>query len=210
MRKRILVFGDSITYGDCDKEGGWVIRLRKFLDERQLDNYETYNLGIPKDEITKSLLKRFVNETKIRISNNIKRNIIIFAIGINDTEYNNSKKNTRYNLKRFKNNIQKLMKLSRKFSKSVLFVGLTPVDESRVDPIPWFKPYSYKNEYISKYNEIIKSVCNENNVKFIEVFEVFMKLNYKNLLEDGAHPNSEGHKIIFEVVKDYLSKNKII
>jgi hypothetical protein len=56
MRKKILVFGDSIAYGDYDKEGGWVIRLRKFLDERQLDSYETYNLGIPIDETTEKEL----------------------------------------------------------------------------------------------------------------------------------------------------------
>jgi len=30
------------------------------------------------------------------------------------------------------------------------------------------------------------------------------------LLEDGLHPNSEGHKKIFESVKEFLIKNKII
>ncbi len=33
---RILVFGPSTTYGAWDIEGGWVQRLRRYLDEKQL------------------------------------------------------------------------------------------------------------------------------------------------------------------------------
>ena len=47
---QILVFGTSTTYGCWDIEGGWVQRLRKYLDEKQLDDpelyYIVYNLGI--------------------------------------------------------------------------------------------------------------------------------------------------------------------
>ena len=30
---KILIFGDSICYGKWDKEGGWVTRLRKYIDQ---------------------------------------------------------------------------------------------------------------------------------------------------------------------------------
>lgn len=92
----------------------------------------------------------------------------------------------------------------------IIFIGLIPVDEKKTLPIPWGTDVNYKNEYVSKYNEIIKSVCQENNIQFIEMFEEFMKLDYKKLLEDGLHPNSEGHQKIFEIVKDFLIENKII
>jgi len=69
---------------------------------------------------------------------------------------------------------------------------------------------SYKNEYIRKYDEIIKTVCEENKINFVEVFRKFKELNYQNLLDDGLHPNSAGHQKIFEIVKDSLIKNKII
>ena len=48
----ILVFGTSSTYGCWDEEGGWVQRLRKHLDKKQLTDkdsdlyYLVYNLGI--------------------------------------------------------------------------------------------------------------------------------------------------------------------
>jgi lysophospholipase L1-like esterase len=45
---------------------------------------------------------------------------------------------------------------------------------------------------------------------FIEIFENWKKISYESLLYDGLHPNSEGHKKIFETVKNYLVKNKII
>ncbi|MBU4142032.1 SGNH/GDSL hydrolase family protein [Patescibacteria group bacterium] len=85
-----------------------------------------------------------------------------------------------------------------------------PIDESKVDPIPWLPEVSYKNEYIKRYDKIIKSVCAENKIAFIEIFEKLKKENCKNLLEDGVHPNSKGHEKIFEIVKDYLIENKII
>ena len=36
----ILVFGTSTTYGAWDSEGGWVQRLTKYLDNKQLEGKE--------------------------------------------------------------------------------------------------------------------------------------------------------------------------
>ena len=209
---RILVFGDSITYGNWDREGGWVQRLRKFLDKRNLTDPDfyclIYNLGISGND-TENLLKRFEFETEQRLKEG-EETIFIFAIGINDTQFLHSENSLKVGPKKFKENIQKLIELARKISSKIIFIGLTPVDESKTTPIPWNTDKSYKNEYIEEYDEIIKSVCEKNKILFIDVFKMFKKLNYRNLLEDGLHPNSEGHEKIFEVVKNFLIKNKII
>jgi len=221
---QILVFGDSITFGFYDKEGGWVQRLRKFLDEKLLNELETldkkvlrklkapyffvYNLGIS-GNTTEDLLERFEFETKQRFGDN-KEIMFIFSIGICDSEYIHSKNSLRFSPQKFEDNIQKLINLAKKFSPEIIFVGLTPVDETKTIPIPWATNKSCKNEYIQKFNEIIKSVCKENKIHFIEIFEKIVKLDYKKLLEDGLHPNSKGHQEIFEIVKDYLIQNKII
>ena len=63
---------------------------------------------------------------------------------------------------------------------------------------------------LKKYNEIIKSVCGGNDVYFVEVFDSFLKTEYKNLLFDGVHPNSEGYQKMFDIVRDSLIENKII
>jgi lysophospholipase L1-like esterase len=179
------------------------------LDLLQPEEHFVLNLGDPSDETTEKVLERFEFETKARYASR-KEKIIIFAIGINDSEFIHSENNFLVLEKKFKENIQKLINIAQKFSPKIIFVGLTPVDESKVNPIPWYKDRSYRNEHIKKFNDIIKSVCEENKIYFIEIFENLIKTDYKKLLKDGVHPNSRGHRKIFEIVKDFLIKNKII
>ncbi len=205
----ILIFGDSITYGACDNEGGWVKRLRKFLDDKNLSDesdFSVYNLGINGDN-TEALLKRFEQEIRIRFDSK-EKTIFIFAIGINDSQFIPTKNSFRVPLENFKNNILFLISRVKQFSGKIIFVGLTPIKELKTTPIPWDTDKFYKNEYIQKYDEIIKKVCEENDLLFIEVFDQ-LKGN-ENLSEDGLHPNSEGHRKIFEIVKDFFIINKII
>ena len=206
------MFGDSITYGAWDKEGGWVQRLREFLDEgKQLDEgfyYMVYNLGVS-GNTTEELLKRFEFETKQRLKEK-EETVIIFSIGANDSQFVHSKNNFRTLPQKFEENILKLIEIAQKFSSKIIFVGLTPVDETRVTPIPWNPDVSYKNEYIEKYDEIIRKVCEQKGVFFINILTKLKNLNYRKLLEDGLHPNSEGHRVIFEIVKEFLVENKII
>lgn len=208
----VLIFGDSITYGAWDKEGGWAKRLRNFLDEKQLSDsnicYTTYNLGISGDN-TDDLLKRFDFETERRLDEG-EETIFIFAIGINDCQFLHKENRFRIEERKFKENIQKLIMSANIVSSKILFVGLTPVDESKTIPIPWNTNKSYKNEYVEKYNEMIKSICKENNILFIEIFENWLKLDYKKILEYGLHPNTEGHQKLFEIVRDYLIEKNLI
>jgi lysophospholipase L1-like esterase len=209
---RILVFGDSIAYGNEDKNGGWVERLKNFFIEKSFSDpnfyYSVYNLGVSGDT-TEELLKRFEFETKHRLwlKDEI---IIIFDIGINDSQFINKEKRLKVPPQKFEENLQNLIITARKFSSKIIFVGLNPVDDLKVDPLPWFPEVSYKNEYSKKFNEIIKLVCEKNNVYFINILNEFFDMDYKRLLEDGAHPNSKGHEKIFETVKDFLIRKKIV
>lgn len=200
---KLLIFGDSIVYGawDTDK-GGWVQRIKSFLDEETLseseNEYTIYNLGVS-GNTTEDLLERFEFETKQRLKDDGEELIFIFAIGVNDSQFIHSKNNLRFSPEEYKDNLDKLLNLAQKFSSRIIFIGLTPVDETKT--IHWDTDKSYKNEYIQKFNEILRSFCKENNICFIEIFEKLIKENYQDLLEDGLHPNSEGHKKIFEAIK---------
>ncbi len=140
--KGFLVFGDSIVYGAWDKEGGWVQRLRKFLEEKQEDVL-VYNLGVSGDT-TDSLLERFQAEAKARLKDS--EGVIIISIGVNDSHLFKNKNCVP--LEKFQQNIKRLVSLSKEISSKVIFVGLTPVDETKTTPIPWDKDRFYKNEYI--------------------------------------------------------------
>jgi len=206
----ILVFGDSIACGCWDKEGGWVDRLKKFTHQKYLSDLDNApdicNLSINGD-LSEGLLQRLRNEIKPRISAEM---IIIFAIGINDSEYLNDRREFLTPPEKFRIILKQLAKIGQEYSSKIIFLGLTPVDDSRVDPCPWVPERSYRNENVKKYNQIIKEECFKNKVEFVEIFEKFSQLDYKKLLIDGVHPNTQGHESIFEITKNFLIKEKII
>ena len=84
---QILIFGDSITWGAWDEEGGWAQRFKKEIDKKAItanftSYHSVYNLGISGDN-TNDLLERFESETQRRLDEG-EEAIILFAIGIND------------------------------------------------------------------------------------------------------------------------------
>lgn len=209
---QILIFGDSIAYGRWDtSRGGWASQLIDLYMEKNLADpntyHEVYNLSIDGDD-SKNLLNRFEFEaTQRKVDTNA---TIIFAIGKNDSCFLKDKNSFITSPIIFKKNIKKLIGLAKKHTSKIIFVSAAAIDGNKTIPTCWDKNLYYKNECLKKYNSIIKSACLENKTSFIDLFEKFKKLDYKNLLEDGVHPNSEGHKIIFEIIKNYLEKNKII
>lgn len=210
MSKKFLIFGDSITCGAWDSEGGWADRLKrdvygKVIKSKGKLDFIVYNLGISGD-VSESLIKRFEFETKNRLHENEER-IFIFAIGINDSIFIKGKNNPIVSPDKFRANINKLIQLSLEFSARSVFIGLTPVDESKTNSIPMEQNGKcYKNEYIKKYDNIIKSVCADSKIDFVEIYGEFASRGCKKLLFDGLHPNSKGHQLMFEIVKNYLEK----
>lgn len=215
----ILVFGDSVTYGAWDKEGGWVHRLRRIIEEQSYKqiveekHYELeskvsliYNLGIS-DETTKYLLDRFENEIKARLWEN---DTIIIMIGKNDAIFDNENKTFAVPPQEFEANMKQLIGIAKKYAKHIILMETLPVDDKRVDPIPWLKGHSYKNEYIDQYNQTIRKVSKEENTALIEIYSALIKTDFVKILEDGLHPNGEGHKFICDQVKQYLLNNHII
>jgi len=120
--------------------------------------------------------------------------------------YVKSKDGPQISLEKFKNNLKELIKQAEKFTKKVIFSGGLKVEESKTTPVSWDSGLHYTNKNIQKYNQIIKSVCQEHKLLFIDIFDLLDKSD----LEDGLHPNSQGHQKIFERVRDFLLKNKLV
>ncbi len=200
MERTICLFGDSITWGAWDpKRGGWGARLRSYFETNNIE-VEVYNCGVSGDN-TDDLLQRFKVEATAR-----EPNVIIFAIGINDSQYVNSKDNPRVPIEMFQNNLQELVNQAKDFTNKIIFIGLTKVDESKTMPIPWDKIKFYDMDNVSKYNSVIKNFCQKNKLLFIDMLDLLQNED----LEDGLHPNPNGHKKMFEKIKKFLIDNNIV
>lgn len=198
--KTICIFGDSIVWGAEDKEkGGWINRLKLDFAKKEQDyEVEVYNLGISGDN-TKDLLQRFLPEAKARVPN-----IIIFAVGINDSANEDSKQRT--SLRKFEENLVKLIKEAKTFTNKIIFLGLTSVDDSKTTPVAWNKSLHYITKSAEQYNNIMKKAAKENKVLYLDLFGLLTKTD----LEDGLHPNSKGHQKIFLKVRSLLLNNKLL
>ncbi len=202
MDKVINIFGDSITAGACDGEmGGWADRLKIYFEnDEAAEFHEVYNLGIGGDT-TDGLLKRFANENEAR-----NPDVILIAIGINDSKYINLKDNPLVPLERFGSNLAEIIRQAKRFTEKIAFIGLTKVDESRTMPtLPETDKY-FDNENITLYNSKLREICAENNLLFVEMLDL---LEVGDLV-DGVHPDSQGHEMMFQQIKDALLANEII
>jgi lysophospholipase L1-like esterase len=202
---RILIFGDSITQGFWDVEGGWVARIRKSYDQKAVstndyDQPTIFNLGVSGNS-SDDVLARFENETKVRATEEL---TFIIAIGVNDARI---KAGVNYSdTNRYKQNLSSIVKLAKQYSNKILFVGLTPCVEERSNPVSWGDT-GYTNARIKEFDGTLRQFCEENQLSFVEVYEPFAKAEARaELLPDSLHPNDEGHQLITNLVTPKLKE----
>lgn len=192
----ICIFGDSIVWGAAAINGqGWVDLLKYFYIPKY-ETLEVYNVGVTGDT-TSSLLKRFKVEADAR-----EPNVIIFAIGINDTTYIKDEIDTATaSLKEFEENLNTLIYEASKFTEKIIFIGLTRVNEALVQPYPYSTTGKfYSNAVITQFDGILQKVAREKSLVYVNMSTV---LSHSDL-EDGLHPNAEGHKKMFEVIRGII------
>lgn len=209
---KFFIFGDSFPYGKWDTElNGWASRLRRMLDEKIMSGhgyYETYNFGVPGD-FSEGLLKRFESDLRPRFRDG-EDIVIIFEIGVNDSQFQRQTGKLRTSKEDFEENLRELIGIAQKYTSKVVVIGLTPINEEQTLTVSWYRDDYYKNKLIFEYNEIIKQVCLQKSVYFIDVFEKLNDKRYFDNLVDGIHPNAKGHEWLFRIVKEFLVEKKLI
>ncbi|MCW8966124.1 MAG: GDSL-type esterase/lipase family protein [Candidatus Pacearchaeota archaeon] len=188
----ICVFGDSVPFGRIDPEnGGWVQRLKFYIEKQGLYN-KVFNLGVPGDT-SRDLINRIENETRVR-----KHDVIIIQIGFNDSVDIKGKMNVKLN--EFEENIDKMIKISKKFTDKIIFLGLSNCDEEKTLKI---KDFCFKENNLERCDAKINKICDKENITFISMRDV---LDIKEDLEDGLHPNALGHEKIFKRILPFVEK----
>jgi len=195
---RILIFGDSITWGADDQEtGGWIVKLKVDF-KREGKFYEVFNLADP-GKATDKLLLHFESDCKFRIKSAHKaRDMIILQAGLNDSQ-TDDKGVHRIEIEQFRKNIKNLIEKARQLVDNVVVIGPTPVDDAKSQPLQWNDKKNYSNDDIKRYNEAMSEVC---EVPFIDVFGIGQE--YIDCLDDGVHPNAKGHVILYDFIKQKI------
>lgn len=197
MDKTYCVFGDSISQAAYVRNS-WVNLLKADLEEKFQDDFvNVFNLGID-GNTTNDILARFENESTARIPTSI-----IFAIGVNDSAYIQSISRPIIAEKVFESNLKKLIALAVKFSKDITFVGLVLGDDSILKPLPGGTEnyeWSYDRKRTENYNNILETITRSENCKFIQLLDQLGPEDF----QDGLHPNDQGHRKMFEIIKKYF------
>lgn len=196
MNKVICAFGDSILWGrGLPFRAGWVNLLRNYVEAESKFTVNLYDLGVDGDT-SEDVIKRFDTEAAAR-----KPDIIIIAIGVNDSGYRKAKAYPLVSIDKFEKNLDMLIGKARRFTQNIIFVGIAKGSDKETVPLKASttgKCYDKENARI--YNDMIKKVCGKEKVLFIGVLDKLIDSDFY----DGLHPNTGGHEKIFEEVKKKL------
>ncbi len=75
-------------------------------------------------------------------------------------------------------------------TEKVVFVGLTPVDEPLVNPLPYDTASAYTFTQVRLFNETLIRFCEEHRAACIDIWSEWVKADYRQWLCDGLHPNA--------------------
>ncbi len=199
---RYLLFGASSTFGETDYEnGGWQNHLRKYLDTKEKHRF-FHNLAIS-GNTSRDILTRIEAESKARMRNKPKEEwTIILTLGGNDSRLENGKPNVPE--EEYKENIIKIIKISKELVGQVITISGHPVIEERCNPWKGRDCY-FLNERTKIYGKIMKEIADKEGIPFIDIFSALENHeNINSLYDDGLHPNKEGHLVIFETIKKFF------
>ncbi len=234
--KRILVVGSSITLGwGVEYDSIFTTRLEKALNNDINIKYEVINAGIgnyntkmeviyaknilPKVDPDKVILHFFLNDVEQSQANNsflIRNSYLVAQLYIKIKQWQ-FRKNNNYNsigeyyfgMFKEKNNglvssQNSIMSLAKECeNKDIDFLVLLQPDLNNLS----YSSYQYK------CHKIMRKFLIDNNISYHDLFEDFSK-EYANdpkqlwVSHDDSHPNSKGHKIIFQSLIKYI-RNKI-
>jgi lysophospholipase L1-like esterase len=199
---KIIALGDSLIYGFGDPiGGGWVERLRRQWMPAESQSHVLYNLGIRGDRVLQ-VSERLEQEFRYRgeLRNRVP-DLIILSVGVNDSARLNRRNGRLFTeFEIFQKQIDNLLLRSRQLC-PVLFVGMVPVDETKM-PFLDCLYYNHGDQY--RYKEYTKQACQRHQIPYLDLFDLWMgreeTWRRSRFIADGLHPNTQGYEAILQDV----------
>lgn len=203
MVKNIGMIGDSIAHGYYDEQNlGWFARLGQKILAIHFGEYVFNNMSQSGDNIADAV-NRANCETLSR-----QFDLILVNVGINDLR---RRKDSDLQLD-FSEGARimywnKLLDILALTKATIIVTDLTPVIENRYTEQASLVRY---NTDVERYNEIIKHICQQRNIRFFERYVAWKNRELDKLYKDATHPNAKGHQIMADEIFDYLQKENLL
>jgi lysophospholipase L1-like esterase len=176
----IICIGDSITYGQllADPVAAWPYRI---------SNYRVLSRGVPGDT-TRLGLERFPRDVQQNAPS-----IVIIQFGHNDANrWKTDRGLHRVSPAAFKVNLIEMVDRARKFDAEPMLCSLTPT----------FRNAGFAED-VAHYDQIIRRVADDENVRLIDVRAAF-GTGDGLLLADGLHLSERGHEVYADTAQKAL------
>ena len=205
MGQKIILFGDSIIRYNRNKLLiDWGHNLKKKINIDFPKKYSFFSKTIVGLNSTQSI--EIFNQLTKKI--NINNAFIIIQLGINDSwHYRSLEGKPNVAIQKFKSNLLKIINKSKKLGiKEIFFISYHQLLNNRVE-------INKKtiNQNLYTYIRIIKKICYEKKIQFIDILKNTKNLKPEKLcrpMPDGVHLSYNGaqiySKIIFKNIKKYL------
>ncbi len=171
----ILVIGDSLSaeYG-IERGSGWVALLEQRLKESGHGHWQVHNASISGDTTSGGLSR--LPEALART----KPDLVILELGSNDALLG-------FNLDSTRDNLQKMIQLSRQAGADILLVGM-------------MIPPNYGREYTEQFRQLFHDLASEEDVALVPFLLKGIETDASMFQQDRMHPNEKAQPILFENV----------
>jgi lysophospholipase L1-like esterase len=169
---------------------------------------QVYELGVPGTTLA-DILERFEPEVKARLGRSAPEDTyIILSAGSNDSKAVDAIDNYPFSPEDFAASVHSFIHLAKDYSRHIIGVGLTPVDEAKTSPKqnPLTGGQSFfTNTRLQQFEAAFQQTCEAEGAQFIPLFaNVPADWTAGYLFTDGIHPNQQGHDWIFSQVSTAL------
>jgi lysophospholipase L1-like esterase len=202
---RLIALGDSLIYGFGDPVGGgWVERLRRRWMSPARPGHALYNLGVRGNgvaQVSQRLEQEFRQRGELR---NRLPDLIILCVGVNDSpRIGNPNGRLFTDFEQYQAQVANLLDKAQQLC-SVLFVGMVPVDESKMPFLNCFY-YNHIDQY--RYKEATKQACEVRQIPYLDIYDLWIRRGENwvrsHLCPDGLHPNARGYRVLLQDVLNW-------
>ena len=192
--KKIVFFGDSVTYGYGvnNTRESFYARIDYVMKAGVYGDVVTVNAGVSGDDTSEALDR--VKE--VALSN---PDILVIAFGLNDCQAD------RVDPAMFRKNLIKIISFFPRDTKILLATSNTFMETGQ----PMWKDL---NSALDLYMDEVKTLAKERNYPLIDVQSAWKdhlrqdSRSLESMYADPTHPSAKGHKLIFETYMNVLRK----